>query len=196
MLKHRDSLVALHGIYLFPLIPESNDLDILEYNEYVRHLISKNMIDYIKHILKSNFLISVPDLFFNDNIWDNKKIYTELSISFRIFFEYRSRDPSKSLLNLNIFNNLVYDKICEILKVCKPSKEYGVNLNSGCIEDNFPIANGYFTEINDQRNQRTEAHPYDKHGNLRNRINVSELEKLINKQKKALEEICSFKFSK
>jgi len=194
LLKHRDCLVALHGIYLFPLIPESNDIDISEYNEYVRHLISKDMIDYIKHILKSNFLISVPDLFFNENIWNNKKIYTELSISFRMFFEYRSIDPSKSLLNLNIFNNLVYDKICETLKVCKPCKEYGANLNSGCIEDNFPIANRYFTEINEQRNQRTEAHPYDKHGNLRNRINVSELEKLINKQKKALEEICSFKF--
>jgi predicted RNA-binding protein Jag len=80
------------------------------------------------------------------------------------------------------------------LNVKKPTKEYGVNLNSGCIEEYLPFFNKYLTEINEQRNQRTEAHPYDKHGNLRIRINTSELEELIGKQKKALEEICSFNF--
>lgn len=196
MLKNRDCLVALQGIFLLPLIPGSNDPDLLEYNEYIRHIICEDKIDYIKHTLKSEFLILVPDLFFNDKVWGDRETFKELGLSFRQFFEYRIVDPSKSLLNLNVFNNLVYDKICDILNVVRPSKEYGVNLNSACIEDYFPIANRYLTEINECRNQRTEAHPYDKQGNLRIRINVSELEKLIEKQKKALEEICSFEFLK
>lgn len=194
LLKHRDCLVALHGVYLLPIILDSNDIDISEYNEYIKYLISRDMTDYIKYILKDFFSILTPDSFFNDKIWSDKEIYKELIISFQLFFEYKSIDHSKSLLNLNTFNNLVYDKICEILNVRKPSNEYGVNLNSGCIEEHLPFANRYFTEINEQRNQRTEAHPYDKYGNLRIRINSSELEKLIGKQKKALEEICSFKF--
>ncbi|AFZ18715.1 hypothetical protein Mic7113_2940 [Allocoleopsis franciscana PCC 7113] len=144
----------------------------------------------------SEFSISAPDCFFNEKIWTDREIYTELNFSFRSFFKYRIIDPSKSLLNLNLFNNLIYDRICEILNVSKPNKEYGVNLDSKCIEDHFPIANRYFTEINAQRNQRTDAHPYDKHGNLRIRINDKELEKLIHKQNKALEEICSFDFLK
>lgn len=194
LLKNRDCLVALHGLYLFPFIPEESDSDLSEYNDYIRHIVSSDMIDYISHILRSSFSISAPDIFFSQKVWLDVKAYEELNMSFRLFFEYRSTDPSKSLLNLNIFNNLVYDKICEILSISKPAKEYGVNLDSGCIEDYLPIANRYFTEINKQRNQRTEAHPYDKYGKVRIRINVSELEKLIKKQKKALEEICSFNF--
>jgi hypothetical protein len=194
LLKHRDCLVALHGLYLLPIIPESNDIDVSEYNDYIRHLISRDMTDYIKYNLSDYFSISTPDSFFNQKIWGDSETYKDLNISFRLFFEYKSLDYSKSLLNLNTFNNLIYDKICEILNVKKPTKEYGVNLNSGCIKDHLPFSNKYFTEINEQRNQRTEAHPYDKHGNMRIRINSSELEKLIGKQKKALEEICSFDF--
>ncbi len=194
LLKNRDCLVALQGIFLFPLIPGSNDPDILEYNDYIKHIIGEDKIDYIKHIIKSEFSISIPESFFTDKIWKDRDIFKELSVSFRLFFEYRSIDPSKSLLNLNVFNNLVYDKICEVLNITKSSKEYGVNLNAACIEDYFPITNRYFTQINEYRNQRTEAHPYDKHGNLRIRIDVSELEKIIKKQGKALEEICSFNF--
>jgi hypothetical protein len=195
LLKDKDCLVALHGIYLLPLMMlEANDSDVLEYNDYIRHILSQDMIDYIKHILKGEFSISASHSFFNERIWTDRETYSELSMSFRLFFEYKVIDPSKSLLNLNIFNNLIYDKICELLRVRKPANEYGVNLNSGCIEDYLPITNRYFTEINEHRNQRTEAHAYDKYGNLRIRIRVFELEKLIKKQKKALEEICSFNF--
>lgn len=194
LLKDKDCLVALHGLYLLPIIPGSNDIDGSEYNRYIRHIISKDMSDYVKYILKDYFSILTPESFFNNKIWSDSETYKELNISFRLFFEYKSIDYSKSLLNLNLFNNLVYDKICEVLNVSKPAIEYGVNLNSGCIEAPFPFLNRYFTEINEQRNQRTEAHVHDKHGNLRIKINGSELDKLIGKQKKALEEICSFKF--
>ncbi|MTJ14493.1 RNA-directed DNA polymerase [Anabaena sp. UHCC 0187] len=196
LLKDKDSLVALHGLNLgfFQIMTTSINFDRSEFNEYIRYIFSKDMTDYIKHHLKNEFSILAPENFFNKKIWTDNEIYQELNISFQIFFEYRNIDSSKSLLNLNSFNNLLYDKICEILKICKPAPDYGVNLNSGCIKDYFPITNMYFTQINEKRNQKTEAHPYDKYGNLRIKISIPELGQLIRKQQKALEEICQFNF--
>ncbi len=194
LIKDKDCLVALHGLYLSLHLPELNNSEIPDCNHYVRQITSQDLTNYIAHILKNEFLIENPRSFFESNIWSDEKIYKEVIFSFRQFFEYRIIDPSKSLLSLNGFNNLVYDKICHILNVCKPANEYGVNLNSGCVEDFLPITNKYFAEINEQRNQGTEAHPYDKHGKLRVRIDMYGLEKLFKKQKKALEEICSFDF--
>lgn len=196
LLKNRDCLVALQGLNLclFKIITAFSDFEMSECNEYVRYIFEKDMTDYIKHILRNEFSIIAPEKFFNEKIWDNDGIYRELNISFRLFFEYISIDPSKSLLNLNLFNNLVYDKICESLKIDNLCKEYGANLKSGWIKDKFPITNTYFTKINEQRNQKTEAHPYDKLGNLRIRINIYEMEKVVRKQKQALEEICNFNF--
>lgn len=195
ILKSEDCLISLHGLYLSPLLPEPSDIDFSKYNIYIQNIISGNMTDYINHTLKNEFFVSKHELFFNETIWLDRRLYKELSISFRFFFEHRVTDPSKSLLNLNAFNNLVYDKLCKLVNIQKPSKEYGVNLNSCCIEDKFPITNIYFLKINESRNQKTEAHPYDKCGDLRIRINVSELNRLIENQKKALEEICAFDFS-
>jgi len=194
LLKSTDCLTAMHGLYLWPSLPEKNDSDFLEYNVYIQSLISENKPDYIRHTLKHEFSVSSPEVFFNETIWQDQKLYDELSISFRLFFACKSTDPSKSLLNLNAFNNLIFDRICDFLKIQRKSKEYGANLNSGCIEDKFPEVNKYFIEINDCRNQRTEAHPRDRHENLRIRINISELEQLIKKQKNALQEICDFHF--
>lgn len=195
LLKDKDCLVALQGLNIgFYQIVTSVDFIIVECNEYIRAIVSQDMTDYIKHTLKNKFDIFLSENFFNSKIWNDNKIYQELNMSFRLFVENIKVDPSKSLLNLNIFNNLVYDKICNTLNINKVAPDYGVNLNSKIIEDNFPVTNRYFTEINEKRNQRTEAHPYDKYGNLRIRINASELEKLVTKQQKALQEICEFDF--
>ncbi|GJD22675.1 hypothetical protein RIVM261_076310 [Rivularia sp. IAM M-261] len=196
LLKDKDCLVALQGLNFFisQRKIKANYLDVSDWNQSILSIFSKNETDYINHTLKNELLIPTPEKFFNSKIWTDKEIYEELNISFRIFFEYKSIDASKSLLNLNSFNNIIYDKICEILNITKPADEYGVNLNSKCIENDFPIANKHFTEINEKRNQRTEAHPYDKDKNLRIRINVLELKKLVLKQQKSLQEICSFNF--
>ena len=196
ILKSDDCLTSLHGLYLLPLLPNSSDAEFLQYNAYIQNIISDSMTDYINFTLKNEIIITKPESFFNEIIWDNKSLYIELSISFRFFFEHQNIDPSKSLLNLNSFNNLVYNKICERLKSEKyrKDKEYGTNLNDNCIGDFLPLTNRYFTLINDARNQKTEAHPYDKYGNLRIRISNYELNELINKQKKALQEICNFNF--
>jgi hypothetical protein len=36
LLKHRDCLVALHGLYLLPIIPKFKDIDVSEHNDYIR----------------------------------------------------------------------------------------------------------------------------------------------------------------
>ncbi|NEO99327.1 MAG: RNA-directed DNA polymerase [Symploca sp. SIO2E9] len=203
LLEDKDCLIALQGIKLNPFIfrfiaDEYNQINTSKYNRYVSHIISGDKIDYIQYTLKEEFSILAPDSFFNNKIWNDIHIYKELMLSFRLFFQNRTIDPSKSLLSLNGFNNLVFDKICEMLEIanfCK-DKEYGVNLNSGCIQDCFPLTNRFFSEINKQRNEKTDAHPYNKSGNIRDRINGYEMEKLISKQKKALKEICEFNFIK
>jgi hypothetical protein len=53
--------------------------------------------------------------------------------------------------------------------------------------------NLYWREINEKRNQKTEAHPYDKFGNIRLKITNKEFAELIEKEKKAIDELCSFK---
>lgn len=196
LLKDRDCLVALHGLNLklSEIITVPIDFDTSDCNEYIKSIFSNYSTDYIKYTLENCLSIRTPEIFFNRKIWVDEKIYHELNMSFRLFWEYRNIDASKSLLNLNSFNNLVYDKICKTLMINNKTSEYGVNLNAKCIEDDFPITNRYFTEINEKRNQRTEAHPYDKYGNLRIRISIPELKKLVNKQTKALEEICKFNF--
>ncbi len=114
---------------------------------------------------------------------------------FRLFFQYRNIDLSKSLLNLNLFNELIYEKLCEIFNINLPKKcTYGDNLNNNYIEIFLPITNRCLKIINEERNQRTDAHLYDKEGNIRERIDRHELEKLVSKQVKALDEICSFDF--
>lgn len=75
----------------------------------------------------------------------------------------------------------------------KPAKEFGVNLDSKIINDELPKSNRYWMEINSKRNQKTEAHPYDKYGNVRIKIKKDELQKLHNKEILTLEEICSYR---
>jgi len=187
----QDCMLALQGLYFNPMTLVSDDLDLSQANSYILKIKKSGFReDYIGYILKSEYGIVNPENFFNEVIWDQENTYSELILSFRKFHSFVTLDASISLLSLNIFNNLVFDKLCIILKVQQPSKEFGVNLDSGCIKSDFPVSNQYFKDINAERNQRTEAHPYDKYGNLRVRINVNELKKLISKQIKALKEIC------
>jgi hypothetical protein len=190
-----DCMIALQGLYFNPMILFSDDLNLSRLNTYVLGIIKSDFReDYIRHILKSEYKIMNPENFFNETLWDCSNTYSELVLSFRIFHSSATSDASRALLNLNIFNNLIFDKLCMVLGIQQPSKEYGVNLESGCIRKILPITNQYFKDINSERNQRTEAHPYDRYGNLRVRINANELKKLINKQKKALREICGRKY--
>ena len=95
-----------------------------------------------------SFSIQSSQLFFDINFWDNNK-FKELIMCFRLFFQYRNIDPSKSLLNLNLFNELIYEKLCQIFNINLPEKcTYGDNLNNNYIEIFLPITNRCFTIIN------------------------------------------------
>lgn len=193
LLESKDSLTALQGFYLFQqLILKVQQSP--NYNSFVRSILENYRADYINHILSEAYTINSSENFFNCHIWNDEQLYQELNHSFFLFHEFKDIDPSKALLNLNSFNNLVFEKICEQLNILPKSKDYGVNLHANYLFDKFPITNRYFLEINEQRNQRSEAHPYDKYGQLRIRINFDEFKKLIEKETKSLKEICAYKF--
>ncbi|ELS05030.1 Reverse transcriptase (RNA-dependent DNA polymerase) [Xenococcus sp. PCC 7305] len=197
LLKSSDTLTSLQGLYLdfyniaFDFL---NEYDLSKANEYIKTIRSKDKVDYINHTLINKLLINDSRKFFNDGIWSDIELYNELRSVFATFFEFKEVDPSKSLLNLNLFNELIFDRICLMLPITKASQEYGVNLKSDCIQRHFPITNQYFALINDTRNQKSEAHVYDKFGNIRTKIKINELNNLINYEVIALKEICSYKF--
>jgi hypothetical protein len=141
LIYSQDCMIALQGLYFNPMTLLSGDLDLSNANSYVLRIINSDFReDYVGYILKSEYKIINPENFFNEVIWNCKNTYSELVLSFRIFHSSATSDASRALLNLNIFNNLVFDRLCIVLGVRQPSKEYGVNLDSGCIRSIFAIS--------------------------------------------------------
>lgn len=195
LLENSNGMLALQGLNLL----FNNPLNFLGFkttinqNQFIQFIFSNHPTDIIVHTLKTEWKIENPDTFFNRNIWTNDAEYEELRTSFLLFIKSVGRDPSKSLLNLNTFNNLVFDKICNRLNIAKVAADYGVNLNANLIDNQLPLCNKHWTGINEKRNQKTEAHPYDKFGNIRIRITKTEFYDLFKKQKLTLDELCNFR---
>ncbi|UBM61936.1 hypothetical protein LA303_11045 [Candidatus Sulfidibacterium hydrothermale] len=195
LLRADYDLTALQGLYLsfrnlnlfFRLKDNSN------YNSYVRAILGGKIDDFILKTLKKEYGISNPDTFFNRNIWDKDDEYSELVEAFYAYESFRKTQPSIAVLNLNNFNNLCFNKICSRLNIKQNSKEYGVNLDANIIQDIFPKANRYWAEINTKRNQKSEAHPYDKYGKIRIKITQNELNELHKKEIETLDEICKYR---
>lgn len=194
LLEDRDSMIALQGIYMQPTSLLSNANITPVTNSYVRYLSSAYEIDYIVHTLREKFSIETSEMFFNTTIWDDPDLYRELNCSFSLFYQFKEIDASKSLLNLNSFNNLVFDKTYKMLGFTQRSDKYGVNLDSGLVNSLLPETISCFVKINKIRNQCTEAHPYDSSGNLRVKIKFYELDRLVKKEVHALMELCSYPF--
>jgi hypothetical protein len=195
LLESKSELIALQGLYLL-----FNDFALSiglkqssEQNDYVKYILTRQPQDLINFYLKTNWNIAGPETFFNKSIWFDDDVYDELRSSFLLFVSTIDTDPSKALLNLNAFNNLIFDKICKWLVIIKPAAEYGSNLNAKIIESELPYCNRYWMEINEKRNQKTEAHPYDKFGNIRLKITHKELLELIEKERKAIDELCNYR---
>lgn len=191
LMKSKDSLIALQGLY-FRLgdLSDINEQNTHEYNPYIQYHHSNRVVNYLTYTLKKEFLIENPENFFREEIWDDSDRYDALNNFFFLFNRFKKIAPSQALIALNSFNNLMFDKICQVLKISPKSKDYGVNLNAGHMTSMFPVANRCFIEINDKRNQNTEAHPYNKHGDIRVRINFRELHQLIDKERRSLDEVC------
>ncbi len=161
-------------------------------NQIVKYICNNEYDDIIVRTLAKDFSIDNANVFFNEKIWSDAEVYTELKKSFIFFYRYRDIDPTKSLMNLNGFNNLIFDKICNIVFNAQVKHEYGVDLDANIIGSKFYLCNEYWKEINSKRNQHTDAHVYDKTGKIRKRVTASELKSLISKEKKALEQICDY----
>jgi hypothetical protein len=195
LLESSNGMLSLQGLSLL----FNNPLNFFgfkttkEQNQFIQYIFSNQPTDIIVHTLKNEWKIENPDTFFNRNIWSDDAEYEELRTSFLLFIKSVGSDPSKSLLNMNTFNNLVFDKICIRLNITKGAAEYGVNLNANLIDNQLPICNKHWMEINEKRNQKTEAHPYDKFGNIRIRITNVEFYDLFKKQKLALDELCNYR---
>ena len=195
LLENSNGMLSLQGLNLL----FNNPLNFIgfkpsnEQNQFIKYIFSKQPTDIILHTLKNEWKIDNPETFFNRNIWTDDAEYEELRTSFLLFIKTVNTDPSKSLLNLNTFNNLVFDKICSRLNIAKVAADYGVNLNANIIDNKFPLCNKHWIEINEKRNQNTEAHPYDKFGNIRIRISKIEFYDLFKKQKLTLDELCAYR---
>ncbi|AOC93645.1 Group II intron-encoded protein LtrA [Flavobacterium anhuiense] len=195
LLENSNPLLALQGLNLLfhdPILFKGFKTT-SEQNSFIKFLLTRQPLDIIIHTLKYEWNINEPDTFFNRGIWTDDLEYEELKISFLLFLKSYKIDPSKALLNLNGFNNLVFNKFCDKLSISKPSNEYGVNLNSDIIEKELPHCNMYWKQINEKRNQKTEAHPFDKYGNIRLRITNKEFEDLYQKQIITIDELCNFR---
>lgn len=195
LLESQNALIALQGITL--LFNESILLGGIksskDQNHFVKYIFTNQPSDIINYTIKNIWKIPDSDSFFNDKVWTDDQVYEELKASFYLFIKSIGNDPSKALLNLNGFNNLIFDKVCEVLGIRQPHDDYGVNLKSALMAEYLPVCNAYWIEINEKRNQRTDAHPYDKFGNIRLRITSSEFNDLLAKQQLAVAELCEFR---
>jgi hypothetical protein len=190
-LSDDDALIALHAHYeLFHRLYSIRSNQ--SHNIFVKAIVFNDKPDLITYLLSKEFKILYPESFFKRSVWKREGYFTELCLSFYIFVRYKNIDPSKSLMNLNIFNELIFDSICDDLSIAKPHKDYGVNLEAKLISDQLPKTNIVFNDINKIRNERSEAHPYDKLGNIRIRISAKEHNIQVNRELDALKEICSY----
>jgi hypothetical protein len=195
LMKDTNEMTALQGLYLlshttgytFNIEEDKN------HNPYIKYIAERLFPDIINITIKDEWKIENSESFFNTRYWNDEREYEELRTSFLYFIKTVRTDPSKSVLNLNIFNSLIFNKICYLLSKPLSASEYGVNLDAKILDEEFPLCNKYWMEINEKRNQRTEAHPHDKFGNIRIRITVPESVDLFYKEKKTIEEICNYK---
>ena len=117
-----------------------------------------------------------------------------MKYNFRLFNQSIEFDPSKSLMSLNNFNEIVFNKIAERVGI-PVGDNYGGSISA--IAEKFPYASFYFEKINTSRNERTDAHYKDRDGNIRVRITFSELQQLLltSKFEFAMKEILTYSFS-
>jgi hypothetical protein len=189
-LKNTDPMLALQGLYLNPFLITSNSSSSENYNRYILHILSRNYTSYLTEKMESNFSIQRASSFFEEKNWNDDEIFSRINIYFRLFFENRSGDPFTSLINLNLFNEHVFEKILNLEEIPKKHKDYGVNLDASIICEFLPETNYCFKLVNNARNR--EVHTYDQSGQLRKGITIDELNSLVDMEIKALKEICFY----
>jgi hypothetical protein len=196
LLKDKDEMLALQALYLtvgsfwfMGLRLQADDT-----NEYVKHILKSQKDDYINHVLQEKFGVDNSLNFFNPTNWADSDLYASLKAEFALFIQNQKLDASLSLMSLNLFNEMVFDKILGLLGKTK-GDNYGGNLEA--IKDLLPCTYLCFTKINTTRNERTYAHYKDKTGNLRVKITFTEYERLLRGVNlgDTFKEICNYSFT-
>ena len=175
LIANPDPMISLQGLYfLSNQFPSANvNCPPTATTGYAQRILSGTSCEYIAYIFRSAFELEIVEPFLH-RIQAYEDIYHEAKTALGDFFNCQSFDPSKSLLNLNIFNNIVFD----ILKEDKQyNGEFGKSMN--VMQADFPLAFLAFDQINSARNQKTMAHYKDKAGATRVRISPAAYKALL-----------------
>jgi retron-type reverse transcriptase len=199
LLASQDEMLALFGLYfraqdIWLVAPQQPDLP-EHANPYVRNIVVNQKVEFVNRFLKESFNVVEPDKFFNDDIWLDAALRNALKTEFSLFVRKRKSDPSGSLMALDLFNEMVFRKMCELLG--RPvSGDFGGAIDVLGLD--FPFARIGFRKIHQARSERTDAHYMDSRGNIRVRIKFHEYEYLISRCKldRVFNEICSHDYAR
>lgn len=192
-----NNMLAVQALYYYFIKCWSYPSAIPDINPFVNAIINQKRSNVISHILSQSYETTNADLFFNNIIWNDVAVFSELKANFYSFFKHLELDPSIALMSLNLFNEQVFDKLKIMLGIdLSESADYGGSIPK--LVDTLPVSSFYFEKINNARNQKTLAHYKDKQGNIRIKISFSQMYQLLelSKFKEAMIEICSFNFNK
>ncbi len=199
LLRNKNEMIALQGLYIattgfwFMQLNLSTNSSI---NPYVKNILLSQKDDYINDKLKDIFEIESSTVFFNLQVWSNETLYSALKSEFALFVQNRFVDASVSLMSLNLFNEMIFDRILDLLgKISSKGDTYGGSIE--LIKEILPNTYLCFSKVNITRNEKTYAHYKDKTGNVRIRITFKEYENLLREcnLKSVFKEICDYKFT-
>ncbi|WFF72262.1 RNA-directed DNA polymerase [Proteiniclasticum sp. QWL-01] len=173
LLSSSDPMIAIQGLYLMSNLFFFKPKGAMPQTGFAARVLQGGGEDYIHHVLKTVFGVEIPESFIN-RLKQDESIYLEAKASLRDFMNGLTIDPSKSLMSLNLFHNIVFDLLSHEKGY---TGEFGKNINQ--IAADFPLAEIAFSSINQARNQKTISHYKDKNGKPRARISKSEYNKLL-----------------
>jgi hypothetical protein len=166
-------LVSMQGLYymisLLSFQQRSDDLN----NGYMRRVLQGNTLDYIAYVFKNLYNLEFPQSLLI-LLRKDSGVYAESKRVLKEFLNNMTIDPSKSLMNLNLFNNILFD----VIAVARGwNGQFGTNMNQ--MKSDYPLACAAFEHVNNARNQRTDAHYKDRSGKTRVRINKKGYDSLL-----------------
>ena len=175
LIESDDPLVSMQGFSLWNEFFWIEKVNAEGKNGYAQRILRADTQDYFGYAMGKLYHLKVPSTFSQLLCKDTLK-YKEAKDDIRLFVSYMDIDPGKSLMNLNLLHNVIFDVIAED-KGYSNAGEFGSNLNQMAVA--FPLAYIAFEKVNQMRNQRTDAHYKDKTGNPRPRLLQSEYKKSL-----------------
>lgn len=190
LLGHPNAMLALQALSF--LVQDfwflAAEFKVGDLNPFVERVLNSKKDDFINDVLTRRFRVLNSINFFNLTVWNDPNLYDSLKTEFAIFVQKLEVQPSESLMSLDLFNEMVFDRIVQIRGLSRDT--YGGSID--VIREEFPILATFFRRIHEERSQRTSAHYKDRRGNLRVRIGFSEYRKLLTlfDIKSAYDELC------